>query len=116
MMEQPPAQFDIHPVGRMAQRIGAQELQDGLEQAQRHHADHQHDQRRDALVNQHLVDDQLEKDRRRQSEQLHKQRRHQHMGKRAPVTHNRGPEPAEPECGGVDPRPAEPARDQHQFA
>ena len=86
MMEQPPAQFDIDPVGGVAQRIGAQELQDGLEQAQRHHADHQHDQRRDAFVNQHLVDDQLEKDRRRQSEQLHEQRRDQHMGERAPVT------------------------------
>ena len=77
---------------------------------------HQHDQRRDAFVNQHLVDDELEKDRRRQSEQLHKQRRDQHMGKRAPVAQNRGPEPAEPEGGGIDSRPAKPARDQHQFA
>ena len=28
MMEQPPAQFDIDAIGRVAQRIGAQELQD----------------------------------------------------------------------------------------
>ena len=104
-MEQAPAQFDIHPVGGVAQRIGAQELQDGLEQAQRHHADDQHDQRRKAFVNQHLVDDELEEDRRRQSEQLHKQRRHQHMGERAPVAHNRGPEPAESKGVGIDARP-----------
>ena len=107
MMEQAPAQLDIHPVGGVAQRIGAQELQDGLEQAQRHHAEHQHDKRRNAFVHQYFVDDELEKDRRRQSEQLHKQRRDQHMGERAPVAQNRGPEPAEPEGGGIDARPAE---------
>ena len=58
--------------------------------AQRHHAEYQHDQGRDAFVNEHLVDDQLEKDRRRQSEQLHKQRRDHHMGERAPVAQDRG--------------------------
>ncbi len=116
MMEKAPAQLDVHPVGGVAQRISAKELQDGLEQAQRNHAEHQHDQCRDAFVNQHLIDDQLEKDRRRQGKQLHKQRCDQHMGKRAPVAHNRRPEPAEPERGGIDSRPCEPARDQHQFA
>ena len=45
MMEQPPAQFDIDPIGGVAQRIGAQELKDGLEQAERNHADDQHDKR-----------------------------------------------------------------------
>ena len=33
MMEQPPAELDVHPVGGVAERIGAQELQDRLEQA-----------------------------------------------------------------------------------
>jgi hypothetical protein len=116
MVEKAPTQLDIHPVGGVAQRISAKKLQDGLEQAQRHHADYQHDQRRDTFVDQHFVDDQLEKYRRRQSEQLYKQGRDQHMGKRAPVAHNRRPEPAEPERGGIDSRPCKPARDQHQFA
>ena len=82
MMEQAPAELDVDPVGGVAQRIGAQELQDRLEQAERHHADDQHDQRRHALVDQHLVDDELEEDRRRQREQLHEQRGDQHMGER----------------------------------
>ena len=50
MMEQAPAWLDIHPVGGVAQRIGAQELQDGLEQAERHHADNQHDKRRNSFM------------------------------------------------------------------
>ena len=116
MMEQAPAELDVHPVGGVAQRIGAQELQDGLEQAERHHADDQHDQRREAFVNQHLVDDELEEDRRRQREQLHEQRRDQHMGERAPIAHDRGPEPAEPEGVGIDARAREPSRDQHHLA
>ena len=116
MMKQPPAQFDVDPVRRVAQRIRAQELEDGLEQAQGHHADHQHDQRRDAFVNQHLVNDELEKDRRRQSKQLHKQRCDHHMGERAAVPQNRWPKPAEPECSGIDSHPAKSARDQDHFA
>ena len=43
MVEKAPTQLDIHPVGGVAQRISAKKLQDGLEQAQRHHAEHQHD-------------------------------------------------------------------------
>ena len=116
MMEQAPAQLDIHPVGGVAECIGAQELQNGLEQAQRHHADDQHDQRRKAFVNQHLVDDELKEDRRRQREQLHEQRRHHHMGERAPVAHNRRPEPAEPKRVGIEARAPEPSRDQHHLA
>ena len=77
---------------------------------------HQHDQRRHALVNQHLVDDELEKDWRRKREKLHEQRGDEHMGERAPVAQNRGPEPAEAERVGIDARPAEPARDQDEFA
>ena len=115
-MEQAPAEFDVHPVRGVAQRIGAQELEDGLEQAERHHADHQHDQRRQALVNQHLVDHELEKDRRREREQLHEQGRDQHMGERAPVTHDRGPEPAEAEGLGIDACAREAPGDQDHFA
>jgi hypothetical protein len=72
MMKQPPAEFDVDAVGGVAQSIGAQELEDCLEEPQRHHAEHQHDQSRHALVNENLVDHELEKDRGGQR-QLHEQ-------------------------------------------
>jgi hypothetical protein len=116
MMKQAPAQFDVDPVGGVVERVGPQELQDGFEQAERHHAEHEHDQGRHALVNQHLVDDKLEEDWRRERENLHEQRGDEHVGERAPVAQNRGEEPAEAERVGIGARSAEPARDQDEFA
>ncbi len=108
MMEEPAPELDVHPVGGVTERVAAKELQDRLEQAERHHAEHQDHERRHALVDQNLVDHELEKDRRRQSEQLHEQRRDQHMGERPPEAHDRRPEPAEAEAVRIRAGPAEP--------
>jgi hypothetical protein len=68
------------------------------------------------LVHQHLVDDELEKDRRDEREQLHEKRRDHDVGERPPVAPNRRQKPAESERVGVGPRPAQSARDQNDFA
>ena len=67
-------------------------------------------------MNQHLVEDELEEDWRRQRQQLHKQRCDKDMGDRTPVAHKRRPEPMEAESVGIDARAAKSPRDQHDFA
>ena len=116
MMEKPPPQLDVDAVGGVAQRIGAQELEDRLEQAQRHHADDQHHQGRHALVDEHFVDDELEEERARKREQLHEERGDQHMRERPAVAQDRGPEPAKAEAVGIRSRPAEPPGDENDGA
>ena len=115
-MEKPPPQLDVDAVGGVAQRIGAQELEDRLEQAQRHHADDQHHQGRHALVDEHFIDDELEEERARKREQLHEERGDQHMREGPAVAQDRGPEPAKAEAVGIRSRPAEPPGDENDGA
>ena len=70
MAEQPATQLDIDPVGGMRQRIGAQILQEYVEQPDRHKPDDEHDERRIAAVGQDLVDDHLKEEWRNQRKQL----------------------------------------------
>ena len=58
-----------------------------------------------ALVHQHLVDDQLEEDRRRQREHLQEQRGDDHFGERLAIAQDRRQEPAEAERLGSTPAP-----------
>ena len=117
MMEQPPAEFDVDAVGGVAERVGAQELQQRVEQAERQHADDDAPSSVDvALVDQHLVDDELEEDRRRQREHLHEQRGDDDLGERLAIAHDRGQEPAEAERGRIDAGAGEAAGDQHHRA
>ena len=65
---------------------------------------------RQALVHQHLVDHDLEEQRRREPQQLQHRRAQQHLGEDAPVGPRRAQEPAEAEARGC--RPGAAAREQ----
>ena len=67
-------------------------------------------------MHQHLVDDQLEEDRRHQGEHLQEQRGDDHFGERLAIAQQRRQEPAEAERIGIDPGAAEPARHQQRLA
>src|SRR6185503_1885392 len=53
--EQLGTQSHIHPIGRMRKQIGAKSAQRGIEDGERHHADRQHVQGRESLVDEHFV-------------------------------------------------------------
>ena len=69
-----------------------------------------------ALVHQHLVDDELEEDRRRQREQLHEQRGDHDLRQRLAVAQDRGQEPAEAEGRGIEAGAGEAPCHQDDFA
>ena len=100
--EEAGAELDVDAVGGVVQRIGAQELQQRLEDGEQHHADDQHDQRREPLVDEHLVDHQLEEHRRQQGEELHEERRDHHLDQRLAVAHQRRQKPTEAEGLRID--------------
>ena len=112
MGEQALAEFDVDPVGGVGQRVGAQILQRDVEQADDHQAGNQHEQSLVSSVGQHLVDDDLEEQRRRQRENLNEKRRGQHMAERTAISPERRQEPADAERARADARAADPARDE----
>ena len=66
-------------------------------------------------MGQHLVDDDLEEQRRDEREELHEQRGEQHMAERPPVAPDRGQEPAQPEGLRIDAGTGEaPGDEDHQ--
>ena len=83
MAEQPGAQLDVDPVGRMRKKISAQDAEDGLENRNRHQPDDQHIERAQRAMHQHLVDDHLKEQRRDQREQLQKERGDEHLAEQA---------------------------------
>ena len=113
--EQPLAEFDVDAVGCVGQGVGAQVLQDDVEQPHRDDADREHDERRVALVAQHLVDHHLEEQRRHEGEELDEERGQQHVGQRSAVAPDRGQEPAEAEALRVVADAPDPAADEQQL-
>ncbi len=97
MREQPRAQLDVDAVGRVVEDVDPQVFQQRLEDGEQHHGADHDDQRRVALVAEHLVDHELEGQRRRQPQQLDEERGHQHVGERAPVALDRRQEPGQAE-------------------
>ena len=95
MAEQLRAESDVNPVRRMRKEIGPQPTQDRIEQRQGNHADRQHMERREALVDEHLVDDDLGEQRRQQGKELQEERRDQHLTEKLSVLDDRGDEPGE---------------------
>jgi hypothetical protein len=112
VMEQPLAQLHVDAVGRMRQRIGAQILQHHVEQAENDEPGEDDIERVVALVLQHLVDDDLEKQRRHQREDLHEQRGDQHVRQRLAIAPDRRHEPLEAERARIGARSAPFARDE----
>ena len=97
MSEQALAELDVDAVGGVRQRIGAQVLQRDVEQADDHETGDHHEQGFVTLVGQHLVDDDLEDQRRRESEDLNEQGRREHMPERSAIAPEGRQEPAHPE-------------------
>ena len=115
MAEQPLPEFDVDAVGGVGEGVGAQVLQDDVEQPHHHDADREHDEGRVALVAEHLVDHDLEEQRRHQGEDLDEERGQQHVGERLAVAPDRRQEPAEAEALRVEARAADLAADEQQL-
>ena len=112
MREQALAEFDVDPIGGVRERVGAQILQRHVEQADDDEAADEHEQGLVAAMGQHLVDDHLEEQRRRERENLHEQRRRQHMAERTAIAPDGGQEPAHAELARIDAGAADPASDR----
>ena len=97
MPEQPGSQFDVDPIGRVGKQIGAQDPQDRLEQGDRDQADHQHVERAHAAMHEHLVDHDLEEQRRDQRKELEEERGDQHFAQQAAVLMDRAQKPGDVE-------------------
>ena len=112
MGKQALTEFDVDAIGGVRQRIGAQVLQNDVEQADDHEAGDHHEQGFVTLVRQHLVDDDLEYQRRRQGENLDEKGRREHMSERPAVPPDGRQEPAHPERFRIDAGAPDPAGDQ----
>ena len=95
--EQARTQLDVDAVGGVREQIGALDAEDGLEQRDRHQTHHQHLQRRQAAVHQHLVDDHLEEQRRDQREELQEERGDEHLAEEASIFVDRPEKPGDAE-------------------
>jgi len=79
MAKETGAEFDIDPVCRVGEDISAKRTQYRLKHRDRHQANHQDIQGRKTAVNEDLIDNQLEKDRRNKREYLKKEGSNQHF-------------------------------------
>ena len=97
MVEQSRAELDVDAVGGVGEQIGAQNSQNGLEHRDRHQADHQHIERAEGAMHQHLVDHHLEEQRRDQRKQLQEERSEQHLAQETAIFVNRAEKPGDVE-------------------
>ncbi len=97
MAEQARAELDVDTAGGMAEHVRAQRRQHALEDVDHDQPDDEDVQRRQALVDEHLVHHDLEEQRRHQCEQLQEQRDQQHLADQLAVAHDAGHEPGEVE-------------------
>ena len=95
MAKQPRAQLHIDAAGGVAEHIGSQRAECAFEHHHDQQPDHQHVERGEAPVHQHLVHHHLKEQRAHQCEQLQKQADQQHLAQQSPVLHQAGYEPAE---------------------
>ena len=100
MAEQPRAQLDVDPVGGVREEIGAQDAEHGLEQGDGDQPHHQHVERAHAAVHEHLVDHDLEEERRDQREQLDEERGQQDLAQEPAVLVHGAEEPGDVEAPG----------------
>jgi hypothetical protein len=97
MPEELGAQADIDPIRRMRKHIDPKPAYNRFENCQRDHSDRQHMERRESLVYEYFVDDDLCKERRQQGEELKKERRNQHFAEKLTIFDNGRDEPGEVE-------------------
>ncbi|CUS31257.1 hypothetical protein COMA2_10013 [Candidatus Nitrospira nitrificans] len=87
------AQTHVDPIRRVSKKIGAEPAQRRFKDRQRDHADGQYMERGKALMDKHLIDDDLCKERGQQREKLKEERRNQHFAEKRAVLDDRGNEP-----------------------
>ena len=105
MPEQLRPERDVDATRRMREQIRAQRTEDGLEKYDGEHADGDDMQRRGRLVDQHLVDHDLEKERRHQRKELNKERGDQYLAQQLAVLDDSGNEPRKVELAIFRPQP-----------
>ena len=93
MPEQPGPEFDVDTIGRMREKIGLQGAEEPLGEGQDDKAADQHVQGAQAVMRKHLVDHDLEKQRRRQREELQNERRGEHLEQKPAVFVNGAEKP-----------------------
>src|SRR5712664_486024 len=84
-------------VGCIEQHVAAQKVEYGIEQQCAGGAGGEHIERCKALVNQHLVDNELEEDRKRQTERIKQNGGDRDVGEQSPLANQLGDEPAKSE-------------------
>src|SRR5260370_20852640 len=111
MAEQAGAELEVDAVRRMGKYMGAQGAEHRLEDRDRHEADDQNVERAHAAMYEHLVDDDLEEQRRDKREDLQEERGRQDLPEQVTVFVNGTEKPGDVEaprqgdqCG--PPRPA----------
>jgi len=82
---------------RLGEQIGPQDAQHSLEHRDGHEADHDDVESAEGSADQHLVDDDLEEQRRDEGEQLQEERGDQHLGQMPAVFVNGAQEPGDVE-------------------
>ena len=95
VIEQPASELHIDLVRGLAEHEGPQPAEEHLEDRDDRETDHQHVERRQASVHQHLIDNHLKSERGDQAEQLQKERGNQHFADDAAVAPDLGDEPAQ---------------------
>src|SRR5262249_37986926 len=90
--------LDIDAIGRVRKQIGAQDAKDGLEYGNGHQTDHQYVERAHAAMHKHLVDHNLEEQRRYQGEELQEKGGNEYLAEVAPILVNRPEEPGDIEA------------------
>ena len=98
MLEEPGAELDVDAVGGVREEIGAHAAENDIEEREQAKTDRQHFEGRDAAMDQHLVDDDLEEKRRQQREDLDEERGQQDLAERPAIAPDRREEPAEAEA------------------
>ena len=95
--QQARAEFNVDAAGGVAEHVGAQHGEYAFEQHHDGQAHHQHVERGEAPVHQHLVHHDLEEQRADQRKQLQEQRHDEHFAEQLAVLDEAGDEPAEVE-------------------
>ena len=98
MAEQAGAQLDVDAVRRVREKIGAQYAEDRFEQRNGDQPNDEHVERAQGATDQHLVDDDLEEQRRDQREKLEEERGDEDLAEQMAVFVDGAEEPADVEA------------------
>ncbi len=102
MAEEPAAQFDVQFLAGLRIEPGAQPAEGDFPERDDHQTDAEHLEGGEAVVGEHLVDDVLEEERRREPEQVEREGDQQHLADQLSIFDDLGDEPGHVEGGRGD--------------